>query len=223
MKILITSGGTKVPIDDVRFISNMSTGRLGNEFGLELLKLGMEVHFIGAKDSQAPHKFNFDTRIPNIGDKSKLWENKFVPYMNNYHYYEYSDYDSYKFLVSDIVQEICPQIAFMAAAVSDYTVDPIEGKAVLDTLKFKPTEKVLPIVKQKSPMTKVVGFKLVSGETKHNMSLKANEVLKSCDLVLANDLQEIKNGEDNLYLFKKNSNPILFVNRVDALKYIIGV
>ena len=31
MKILITSGGTKVPIDDVRSITNMSSGKFGAE------------------------------------------------------------------------------------------------------------------------------------------------------------------------------------------------
>jgi len=35
MKILITSGGTDVPIDDVRKISNMSSGKYGAEIATE--------------------------------------------------------------------------------------------------------------------------------------------------------------------------------------------
>jgi phosphopantothenoylcysteine synthetase/decarboxylase len=39
MKILITSGGTKVPIDSVRHIGNFSTGRYGSEIADYLIPL----------------------------------------------------------------------------------------------------------------------------------------------------------------------------------------
>ena len=40
MKVLITSGGTKVPIDTVRHIGNMSSGTFGAKIAFQLLELG---------------------------------------------------------------------------------------------------------------------------------------------------------------------------------------
>ena len=37
MKILVTSGGTKIPIDRVRDITNMSTGTFGSKIAIELI------------------------------------------------------------------------------------------------------------------------------------------------------------------------------------------
>ena len=39
MKVLITSGGTKVPIDTVRHIGNMSSGTFGAKIAFQLLEL----------------------------------------------------------------------------------------------------------------------------------------------------------------------------------------
>jgi len=43
MKILVTSGGTKVPIDDVRSITNTSSGSFGSKIVTSLLYHGAEV------------------------------------------------------------------------------------------------------------------------------------------------------------------------------------
>jgi len=43
MKILITSGGTREYIDDVRVLTNLSSGRLGAVIADEAVKLGHDV------------------------------------------------------------------------------------------------------------------------------------------------------------------------------------
>ncbi len=43
MRVLITSGGTKVPIDSVRHIGNMSSGTFGAKIGYEALRAGHNV------------------------------------------------------------------------------------------------------------------------------------------------------------------------------------
>jgi len=53
MKILITSGGTKVKIDDVRHIGNMSTGKFGTEIARECLLAGHDVTLLRAKNSKS--------------------------------------------------------------------------------------------------------------------------------------------------------------------------
>ncbi len=42
MKILITSGGTKIKTDSVRHIGNMSSGAFGAKIALEALKANHE-------------------------------------------------------------------------------------------------------------------------------------------------------------------------------------
>jgi len=54
MKVLITSGGTKVPIDKVRFITNMSSGTFGSRIALEALMTGNDVIFLHAEKSKTP-------------------------------------------------------------------------------------------------------------------------------------------------------------------------
>lgn len=46
MKILITSGGTKIPLDSVRHIGNMSSGTMGREIALAALEKKHEVGVI---------------------------------------------------------------------------------------------------------------------------------------------------------------------------------
>ena len=60
MKILVTSGGTKIPIDRVRDITNMSKGTFGSKIATELLKLNQEVYFLKAKGSRSPFKVEID-------------------------------------------------------------------------------------------------------------------------------------------------------------------
>ena len=55
MKILITSGGTKIKIDMVRSITNMSKGTFGSKIATEFLRYDNEhVTFLHAKDSKLP-------------------------------------------------------------------------------------------------------------------------------------------------------------------------
>lgn len=223
MKILITSGGTKVPIDDVRHIGNMSSGKTGTEIALYLLQLGMEVHFLGSKNSIVPHRFALDFLDPNSQEKYNQWKNKFLPYAQMYSYTEYDSYSSYKEKLVDIISIEKPAIAFMAAAVSDYVLTQLEGKAQLDNLSLVKAPKIIPLVKKISPLTKVVGFKLVSNVSKSEMMQAANKVLECSDFVLANDLREIKNGERNFYLVSKDNPPVLYTERLEAVKKIVGL
>jgi phosphopantothenoylcysteine decarboxylase/phosphopantothenate--cysteine ligase len=52
LKILITSGGTKIPIDAVRYITNMSSGTFGAKIATQALKHNLIVHFLHAENSK---------------------------------------------------------------------------------------------------------------------------------------------------------------------------
>lgn len=78
MKILVTSGGTKIPIDKVRDITNMSKGTFGSKIATELLKLGHEIIFFKAKNSKSPFKFDY-----NFFGKVALAQKAFQEYGDN--------------------------------------------------------------------------------------------------------------------------------------------
>lgn len=71
MKVLVTSGGTKVQLDPVRFLTNMSTGRFGSEIATELLNMKHEIIFLTAKGLTTPFTFNVNL-LSDLNPKDKL-------------------------------------------------------------------------------------------------------------------------------------------------------
>lgn len=75
MKILITSGGTTEKIDDVRGITNHSTGYLGKEIAELFLAKGHQVTLVTVKTAVKPEpKENLKiTEITNVDSLLKVW------------------------------------------------------------------------------------------------------------------------------------------------------
>ena len=186
MKILITSGGTKVKIDDVRFIGNMSTGRYGAELATSFIEsdstyIDDDVHFLHAKNSILP-------------------DNK------NYIRHEYEDYFDYvqqaKFLASKM------DIIISAAAVSYYIVAPVEGKISSDqdemVIKLHKADKILPALRTINPKAMIVGFKLLVNPSYQEIYKAVQKVLNNgADYVVFNDLNRIKKGDNTRLIFDK--------------------
>ncbi len=54
IEYLITAGGTREPLDEVRYIGNLSTGRLGAAIADEAFRGGHAVRFIHGRDCCLP-------------------------------------------------------------------------------------------------------------------------------------------------------------------------
>jgi phosphopantothenoylcysteine synthetase/decarboxylase len=190
MKVLITSGGTKVPIDDVRHIGNFSSGRYGSEIANAFAEKGAEVLFFHEKGSTAP--------------KSSC----------NLVSYKY--YDDYKSVVS-LAKTYQPDIIISAAAVSDYTVSKTSGKISSNgelTLTLKPEQKILPEFKKVCPNAMVFGFKLLVDPSYAVVYNAVQKVLNNgSDYVVYNDLTELKMGISTRFAFDKKMN---FTELADA-------
>lgn len=192
MKILITSGGTRVTIDSVRYIGNMSSGRTGADLAFEAINRGHEVTFFTSKDGKRP-------------------------LLTSYKEIVYLTYEEYKQLLLDEITYNHYDVIISCAAVSDYTVVPIEGKISDDevTLKLVKTEKVLPLIKQVSPKSFVVGYKLL-------VDVEIDELCAACDkqireakvdLVVGNDLHALRNNYYYQLLFTGyNSHTVIVDN-----------
>lgn len=202
MKILITSGGTKVPIDSVRHIGNFSSGRYGSEIADELIKgLENEITFFHEKGSKLPIA---------------------IGVMNSVNYKDYFEYLN----VKDIIKEQQPDVIISAAAVSDYIVkNSVEGKISSDnddlTITLTKAEKVISKFRELAPNSIIYGFKLLVSPSEDEVIKAVKKVLKSgADYVVYNDLNELKSGNATRTIFDKDLNKTHIYNTKDFKNFI---
>lgn len=193
MKILITSGGTDVPIDDVRKISNMSSGKYGAEIATVLHDNFFNEHdiwYLGKKGGVFP---NPEVDLHFQG-KKYITQNVFA------------DFEEYKNKSIGLAQHIRPDIIVSAAAVSDYILDKTEGKISSDNdelvIRLKKAPKILPLLREAAPNALLIGFKLLVSPSKDEIDSAVQKVFKNgADLVVYNDLTEIRKGNLIRYVF----------------------
>ena len=75
---------------------------------------------------------------------------------------------------------------------------------------LKSTPKVISKIKEISPDTFLVGFKLLDGVSKEELISVAKGIRdkNKCDLVVANDLKNIREGNHEAYIIDKDDNII---------------
>ena len=203
-KIIITAGGTSEKIDNVRKITNSSSGKLGSVIATKLLELQDDkiekIYYVCSKNSIRP-----------IGEKIEI--------------IEIVDTKNLELVIKKLLKENKIDYFIHSMAVSDYTVDyvttaenlaiSLENKGnILETIcnfnlvitddkissnydnliiKLKKTPKIISIIKNASRNTYLVGFKLldnVSEDELLNVAYKLKEK-NNCNLVVANDLNNI--------------------------------
>ena len=177
-KILITSGATCEPIDDVRFLSNISTGRTGAFLAETLAQRQAAVVLLRGQAAVAPR-----------GVESFCFG---------------STEDLQRQLVAQLSGGDFGLVVH-CAAVSDYRAEKTAtGKLSSDeqslTLNLVPTPKLLPKLKNFSPTPlTVIGFKLTSGATEKERQAAVEKLFASgtVDYVVHNDLSERAASGDN--------------------------
>jgi phosphopantothenoylcysteine decarboxylase/phosphopantothenate--cysteine ligase len=181
MKILITSGGCRMPIDDVRHMSNFSSGRYGAEIFKQFFLSGHEVIFFHERGSRTP-------------ELNVVGENLKAPKL-----IEYKDYWEYLSVKEVIIREQ-PDIIISASAINDYIFSKIDGKISSsdDTLTLTLTkgEKVIKSFRELAPKALIVGFKLLVSPSKTEYYNAIDKALEGdyVDQVVYNDLTELKKG-----------------------------
>jgi phosphopantothenoylcysteine decarboxylase/phosphopantothenate--cysteine ligase len=204
LNILITSGGTKEPIDEVRFISNFSTGSTGAQLAEELLKQGCNVTLIHAKDSVQPK-----------------WNGSLAQF-NKKSYFSFKDLESeLKYTLDNKSFDY----VIHCAAVSDFSIEKIEGRedpqapllsrggkiSSQGALKIclKPNPKLIHSIKDWSlnKKVKVLGFKLNSNANLEQIEGSVKKLFEpqlKVDWVVANDLSEIKGHEHPFKIYQQD-------------------
>ena len=88
---------------------------------------------------------------------------------------------------------------------------------------LKPTKKIISIIKDISPNTYLVGFKLLDNVTKDKLiEVATNLMIKNkCNLVVANDLENIRNGKHIGYIIDEENNVIVAEGKDDIAKKLV--
>ena len=236
-KIIITAGGTSEKIDNVRKITNSSSGKLGCIIANKLIKLNEEnidkIYYICSKNSFKPNHDKIE--IIEITDTSDLEMivRKLLT-INDIHYFIHS------MAVSDYTVDYVTTAESLALSIKNnfnkniidlicehndnLSYNKISSNKENLIIKLKKTPKIISIIKNISPSTYLVGFKLldkVSEKELINTAVKLKDK-NNCNLVVANDLENIRRGNHKAFIIKTSNDYIIASGKEDIAKKIVG-
>ena len=215
MKIIITAGGTSEKIDNVRKITNSSSGKLGLIIASEILNNidDVFIYYICSKNSFRPS--DKKVKIIEVDSVLKL-KDTVINLLNdndiNYfvHSMAVSDYmTDYVTNISKIKESI---IKYNNIDINSNLIEKIEDSKISSyednlVIVLKRTPKVISLIKEISPKTHLIGFKLLDNVSEQDLINTAKKLKEKnkCDVVVANDLSDIKNGCHKAYIIDDNS------------------
>jgi phosphopantothenoylcysteine decarboxylase/phosphopantothenate--cysteine ligase len=191
-KTLVIAGSTQEAIDDIRVITNRSSGRTGVELTKNAYERGAEVElWMGRCEVELPGYIPV-TRFKSTEELRKMTDN--------------IDHD----------------IVIVPAAISDYSPEKTKGKIQsgkeeLD-LKLRPTPKIIQNIRKKSNCV-LVGFKAESEIPEEELLSRANNRLKESglDLIVANDISKTTLQENHVYIIGKDSKNEIVSGRKEKI------
>lgn len=190
MKILVTAGGTTEYIDDVRVLTNISTGKLGAEIGHRLMCADHQLTYVAPKLAERPAPYDFT---------GAYLPRDFV---------QVSDVAS----LMRAMEELVPKhdVVIHAMAVSDFgfkrdkavKLKSNDPEAFIEYMRanIQVNPKVIAYVKKWNPKCKLVGFKFEVGMTNEKLIDLARQSIEKngCDLVIANDKEEMNREKEHI-------------------------
>lgn len=192
--ILVTSGPTRSYIDSVRYIANMSTGELGRKIVIEALKNGANVTMV----------YGTGSKVPCQQDLNKLDTTKLTKF-------EIETNVDLSTLFEHQLKNVNFNAIIHAMAVLDYVPkNRIDGKiASVNTnleIPLVKTPKIIKLIRRLWPLSFLIGFKLEVGISREELIKRAVSFLSTnmVDLVVANDLKTIKDGQHKACVVNKD-------------------
>ncbi len=195
-KICIIGGSSYENIDDVRIITNNSTGETAVDIAMMAYYLGADVKlFLG----------NVRVEIPR--------------------FLKLESFTNLASLVSKIDEIRKSEIVIVPAALSDFTVVKKKGKISTEksfSATLKPTPKFLKLLRAKYK-GKIVGFKAEYGVSRDELISRARKRMAeySLDMVVANDLKNVKPGLTKVVVIKGSEKTDLEGEKTEVAKRIL--
>lgn len=189
-EVLVTGGGTREKIDEVRYVSNFSSGKMANALATALYLKGANVHLITTKEhGEIPSQIN----TYNVNSAQEMKEQTITTLKTSLLSYEKKPF------------------LYMAAAVADFTPkSPKSGKTKKTSIgtewniEMKQTDDILKSVSQLGQMT--IGFKAEMDKKNGFSNAKSLIQNKNVDGVCYNLLS---NSSD----FGTSDNSITFIHK----------
>ncbi len=199
-KILISSGGTQEKIDDIRVITNRSTGQTAAFIADTFIENGFDVTYLAGENAKRP-----------------LLDCVVIPY---------TDFKSLDLILdTDLLNR--HHVFIHTAAVSDYSVIPQQGKMNSDAEKIEISltrnPKIINKIKSINPNIKLIGFKLTSTADEKTIATKVGSLFKNanCDLVVHNDWSTIQNQQHKFNIYKNNEMKDQNIDKNDLAQHLI--
>lgn len=193
MRILVTAGATREPIDSIRYISNFSSGRTG----------AMLTQYLADKGHEVTHLSGVGSAEPNVSNKMDKMSSR--------------TFESYSSLESLLISELSLRsydLIIHAAAVGDFSLTkPFLGKLESNQslqLDLKPNPKLIlklrSMIPAQFPQPVIVGFKLTctqDPQERQEAILKLS-MTPDVDFVVHNDYSEIQDRDHHpFYIYQK--------------------
>lgn len=202
-KIIVTAGGTTEPIDNVRVITNKSSGKMGVALAESLYLQGAEVLLLRGKNAVKSRFFLKEATFITSKDLLNLLKSHVPSYDGLFH----------------------------AAAVSDFSVTQKNSKLsskTSHTLTLIPQQKIVEKIKELNPNIQLFAFKAVDNEK--DLLKKAQELLRKshAEAIIANDISKRESGfesnNNEVLIVKKNgeTKKVPYAAKKDVAKEIIN-
>lgn len=191
-KIIVTAGGTIEKIDDVRFITNRGSGKMGAALAEECYLRGADILLLRSNHAVQPRYL--------IKEKT------------------FQTAEELNSLVKENIKNT--DIFFQTAAVSDFKVgQTFKGKLSSEKsreLKLVPQIKIVNQIKELSPKTFLVAFKAEYGLKEADLIKEGKKKLEEskADVVVANDISRSDRG------FESDNNEVYLISEKKPVKKI---
>lgn len=189
MKVLVTSGATREPIDSVRFISNLSSGRTGAAICDALVARGIEVTHVHGVDSAVSIR---------VARREA-----------------FTDHASLDMALRRLLKDSAYGAVVHAAAVGDFTVtEPAPDAKLVSgqglTVQLQPTPKIIDRLRGYAGNhdLMLVGFKLTHDSDPAAQARAARELLKRtrARFVVQNDVSTLAEGDEHVFFVYENGS-----------------
>ncbi len=220
MNVVVTGGATIAPIDDVRFLTNVSSGRFAASITEAWLDQGASVWHVHSLSAVLPllrfARFDPEAADPDaelwrlgrlrerwLADRDRL---KLVPLRTG----TVADYAA---TLKGILETHPIDVVILPMAVADFEPEPRSGKISSDLesldIHCRRTPKVIRLVRDWAPSAYLVGFKLLSRTDPDLLVGRAADANRAsrADLTVANDLQSLLAGRHTIHLVRPGFDP----------------
>jgi len=201
-KVVVTAGPTREYIDDIRFISNRSSGKMGFAIAEQAYIMGADVTLIAGPNNL-----------------------KKIPFI------EYIEVQTSQQMLKALLEMKDADYLFMAAAIEDFVPEKFNGKIKksdsVRTVKISYAEDIIKAYKKNYPDTVVVGFSVETVNGKENTLKKLRE--KGIDYIAWNDPTKVDTAFESDYneivLYSKNGNKwdLLKDKKIDIARELIEI